>query len=198
MSDERRNHLDGFYAIQIILNEYRTLTGRCVTIDPDGVLISEGEKPVTSVASLADRFHTLEMTVSDIRQATSELQKKLNHTLRQLYLDDTPWVDIRDMRDMLEEVLDINMRTSAQKLLPSTPPVPLSPSPTTVTGSLKTTPPIQKQNCSNPAIHCYRCRKASHKVEECHAGPPRKPCPRCQMGNHWLYDCPHAVHPKKM
>ena len=200
MSDEKRNHLDGFYAIQMILDEYRTLTGRCVTIDPDGVLISEGEKPVTSVASLADRFYTLEMRVSDIRQTTSEFQKKLDHTLRQLYLDDTPWGDIRDMRDMLEEVLDINMKTSASKLLPSTSPVPQSPSPTTVTASLKTTPPTQKQkkNGSNPAIRCYRCRKASHKVETCHAGPPRNPCPKCQMGNHWLYDCPHAVHPEKM
>jgi len=36
---------------------------------------------------------------------------------------------------------------------------------------------------------CSRCRSAQHKLPQCQAGPPSKPCFCGAM--HWMYDCPH-------
>ena len=41
---------------------------------------------------------------------------------------------------------------------------------------------------THTAERCERCRLTNHRVQNCRAGPPRKPC-YCG-GAHWLYDCP--------
>jgi hypothetical protein len=42
---------------------------------------------------------------------------------------------------------------------------------------------------AKPRDKCARCRSTQHKLSECRAGLPPKPCFCGAM--HWVYDCPH-------
>ena len=53
--------------------------------------------------------------------------------------------------------------------------------------------PANSNGSFTPAVvnreKCSRCRSKNHKLADCHAGPPSKPCFCGSL--HWVYDCPH-------
>ena len=49
-------------------------------------------------------------------------------------------------------------------------------------------PHNQRQNNSGVTMYCERCKRDTHNVTQCRAGPPNRPC-FCGE-RHWAYDCP--------
>ena len=180
MDDPRKdiNYLNGFHQIQKVLAHYRTLTGTSVTIDPDSIYISDHETPVSSTLKIARMLEAQDKKIEEVRTLVKRLNQKIDRTREQLELGGTPWIEIRDIRDLLEELIP------AATTKPATPqPKETTPSPEMKAHYFwKTTP----KDC------CYRCRGKNHQAKDCQAEPPRKPCPRCR-GRHWMYDCPAKV-----
>lgn len=181
MDDPRRDssYLNGFHQIQKVLAQYRTLTGTSVTIDPDSIYISDHGSPVLSTLKLTKDIEAQSRKIKEVKTFVKRLEQKIDRTREQLELEDTPWVEIRDIKDLLEELLSTAI--DQQKPPTQAPPCFLQKK-----GS---SPRVVK---SQPDDRCHRCRQQGHKSEDCRSGPPSKPCPRCNK-IHWMYDC--AVKP---
>ena len=180
--------LNGFHLIQTVLARYRNLTGSCVTIDPDFIYISDSGSPVSSILKIADTLEKQEKKIKEVRTYVKRLEHKIDRTREQLELQDTPWIEIRNVKDLMEELL--HAVNAKQEKLSEETSTPLQPEP------MKTTPPpyIASQTPKHLLKKtfkycCHRCRRGNHKTKDCQAGPPLKPCPRCN-GKHWMYDCP--------
>jgi len=178
-----------FYRFQTFLAHYKTLTGKSVTIDPNSIYISETGNPVTSTLQMAETINKQNKEIREVRSTIKRLEKKLDRTREQLELGETPWIEIRDIRDLLEELIPSATATT----MPQPKPQPEPKQSKFYYAQKPKKPPFSTQPYYNqkktPDNRCRRCRGTGHYAKECRAKPPSRPCPTCQ-GKHWMHDCP--------